>query len=790
MTEAARPPYIGQPLRRREDFKLVTGKGRYVDDIKLPGMLHLAILRSPHAHAIIRHVDLTAAQASPGVHLALSGTDLAGKLGSIVPNWILPGTKVPDRPVVAIDRVRFVGECVALVVADTQAQAYDAIGLIDVDYEALPAVVDEDAAIRDGAPQLHDNVPGNITTVFKVKGGDYQKAVKSADQVIQLRIINNRLIPTCMETRSIIADPGADGTLTVYIPSQVPHMHRRWIAETVGLSEHMLRVIAPDIGGGFGAKMHLYPEELLCPYLARELGVPVKWWESRSESHQSTSHGRAHIETIEAAIRNDGTILGMKVETLGNVGAYLSNMASGGPTVNTINYGTGTYKIANYEAISRVVVTNTVPVDAYRGYGRPEGAYIAERTIDAVARHLKLDQVEVRRRNFIQAADFPYRPYASMGVIFDSGNYEGCLTKALDAFDYGARSSERDALRTQGRYRGIGVAAYTHMCGMAPSRRLAMSGFNRGGWESARIAVDSSGRATIFSGSMSQGHGHVTSFAQIAADVLQIPIDHIDVVQGDTRQVQAGHGTFNSRSMSVGGSSVHVSSHRIVTKAKKIAAGMLEVDEKDVAYEGGQFSVPGTDIAPLSFGKVARMAYVGHKLPDGLEPGLDETVFYDPTGMGAPSGIHMAYVEVDPETGIVEILDYVAVDDVGTLINPLLAAGQIHGGVVQGIGQALYEGVNYDPDNGQLMTGSLLDYAVPRAEYVPNIRSSFQITPSPTNPIGVKGIGESGSIAAPPTMVHAVLDALAPFGINHLDMPMTPPRIWAAIQTARSGARP
>jgi carbon-monoxide dehydrogenase large subunit len=770
MTESTAIKYVGQPLRRQEDFKFVTGKGRYTDDLKAPGMLHMAVLRSPHAHATVRHVDLSAAKTAPGVRLALFGADLAGKIGSIVPNWILPGTKVPDRPVVAIDRVRFVGECVALVVAETQALAHDAIGLIDVDYEILPAVVDEEAAIREGAPQLHDNVPNNITTIYKVGGGDYKKAVQEADQAINLRIANNRL------------------TLTVYLQSQVPHMHRRWIADTVGISEHQLRIVAPDIGGGFGAKMHLYPEELLCPYLARRLGVPIKWWESRSESHQSTNHGRAHTETIEIAFRNDGKILGLKVETLGNVGAYLSNMATGGPTVNTVNFGTGTYKIENYKARSRVVVTNTVPVDAYRGYGRPEGGYIAERAIDAVARHLNLDQVEVRRRNFIQRADFPYKAYNGPAVIYDSGNYEGCLAKAMEAFNYTARSSERDELRAKGRYRGIGVAAYTHMCGMAPSRRLALLGFNRGGWESARVSVDSSGRVTIFSGSMSQGHGHVTSLAQIAADVLQIPIEHIDVVQGDTRQVQAGHGTFNSRSMAVGGSSVHVTSGRIVAKAKKIAAGMLEVDEGDISYQAGQFSVPGTDIAPLTFGNVARMAYVGHKLPDAMEPGLDETTFYDPKGMGSPSGIHMAYVEVDPETGIVDILDYVAVDDAGTIINPLLAAGQIHGGVVQGIAQALYEEVCYDPDTGQLITGSLLDYAVPRAEHVPSIRSIFQETPSPTNPIGVKGIGENGSIAAPPCMVHAVLDALAPFGIKHLDMPMTPPRVWSAIQSARAGA--
>jgi aerobic carbon-monoxide dehydrogenase large subunit len=778
-------PYIGKPLTRREDIRLITGKGRYVDDIKAPGMLHMAVLRSPHAHADILSVDLAAAKAAPGVHLVLSGKDLADKIGPIVPNWIIPGTKVPHRPVVAVDRVRFVGECVALVVAETLTQAHDAIGLIAVEYDVLPAVTDEEAALRDGAPQLHDNVPGNVTSIYKVRGGDYAKAAHEADQIISLRIVNNRLIPTCMETRCILADPGADGTLTVYIPSQVPHMHRRWIAETVGIPEHVLRVIAPDIGGGFGAKMHLYPEDLLCPYLARALGRPVKWWEQRSESHQSTSHGRAHVETIEAAIKNDGTILGMKVATIGNVGAYLSNMASGGPTVNTVNFGTGNYRIEHYEATSRVVVTNTVPVDAYRGYGRPEGAYIAERTIDAVARHLGLDQVEVRRKNFVQPRDFPYRPYGSMGVIYDSGNYQGCLDKALKVFDYDGRKQECEALRAKGRYRGIGVAAYTHMCGMAPSRRLALSGFDRGGWESARVAIDSSGRATIYSGSMSQGHGHVTSLSQIAADVLQIPVENIDVVQGDTRQVQAGHGTFNSRSMAVGGSSLHVCATRIVVKAKKIAAGMLEVDEKDIAYASGAFSVPGTDIAPLTFAKVARMAYVGHKLPDGVEPGLDETVFYDPKGMGSPSGIHLAYVEIDPDTGTIDVIDYVAVDDVGTLINPLLAAGQIHGGVVQGIAQALYEEVSYDPDNGQLLTGSLLDYAVPRADNVPNIRSFFQETPSPTNPIGVKGIGESGSIAAPPCMVHAVLDALSPLGITHLDMPMTPSRVWSAIQQAK-----
>jgi len=776
--------YVGRPLRRREDFRFLTGKGRYVDDIKLANTLHLAILRSPHAHAIITGVDLSAAKAAAGVRLALAGADLPRKIGSIKPNWVIPGTMVPDRPVIAIDRVRFVGECVALVVAETREAAYDALELIDVVYELLPAIVDEVAAIADGAPQLHENVPNNITTYFKTGGGDYAAAARQADQVLRLRLVNNRLIPTCLETRAILAEPGVDGGLTVYLPSQVPHMHRRWIAETVGIPEHLLGVVAPDIGGGFGAKMHLYPEELLCAWLARELKSPVKWWESRSESHQATSHGRAHTEMIEVAFRNDGRILGMKVETLGNVGAYLSNMASGGPTMS-VSYGTGTYNIENFEAVAKVILTNTVPVDAYRGYGRPEAAYIAERTIEAVARHLGLDPVDVRQINFVPRSDFPYRPYGSRSVIYDSGNYQGCLDKVVAAFDYTSRREEQQRLHSAGRYRGIGVAAYTEMCGMAPSRRLAGNGFDRGGWESARIAIDSSGRATLYSGSMSQGHGHATALAQLAADVLQMPVESIEVVQGDTKQVQAGHGTFNSRSIPVGGSATHVCAGRIVGKAKKIAAQMMEVAAEDIRFEGGSFSVPGTNIEPLPFSKVARMAHLGHVLPDGMEPGLDETVFYDPTGMGAPSGVHMAYVEVDPDTGMVEILDYVAVDDAGVIINPLLARGQIHGGVVQGIGQALYEEARYDRTSGQLVTGSLLDYGLPRADLLPMIRSQFQETPSPTNPLGVKGIGESGAIGAPPTIVHAVLDALASFGITHLDMPLTPQKIWAAIRDAR-----
>src|SRR4029077_17006798 len=445
---------VGRPLRRREDFRFLTGRGRYVDDIKLPGTLHLAILRSPHAHAIITEVDLSAAKAAAGVRLALAGADLSGKIGNVKPNWVIPGTVVPDRPVLAVDRVWLVGQCSAPVVAEPREAAYDALELIDVAYEVLPAVVEEEAAVANSAPQLHETVPNNIPTYFKTGGGDYAAAAHQADQVLRLRLVNNRLIPTCLETRAILAEPGGDGALTLYLPSQVPHMHRRWIAETVGIPEHLLRVVAPDIGGGFGAKMHLYPEELLCAYLARQLKCPVKWRESRSESHQATSHGRAHTELIEVAFRNDGRILGMKVETLGNVGAYLSNMASGGPTMS-VSYGTGTYMIENFEAVAKVILTNTVPVDAYRGYGRPEAAYIAERTIEAVARHLDLDAVEVRRINFVPQSDFPYHPYGSQSVIYDSGDYQGCLDKAFIAFDYTGRLEEQDPFLSLWRYRGI-----------------------------------------------------------------------------------------------------------------------------------------------------------------------------------------------------------------------------------------------------------------------------------------------------------------------------------------------
>ncbi|SKA41545.1 carbon-monoxide dehydrogenase large subunit [Enhydrobacter aerosaccus] len=782
-----RVPYVGRPLRRREDARLLTGRGRYVDDIAPRDLCWAAVLRSPHAHARLRRVDTAKAAALPGVLLVLTASDVAGAIGPIRPNWVMPGSKVPEQLVLAADTVRYVGDRVAFVVAETQAAALDAMERIEVEFEPMPSVVDEEAALADGAPQLHENVPRNLAYLHKSGGGDYAKAAAEADTIVRLRIENNRLVPTCLEPRSIVADPSpADGALTLYIGSQIPHMTRRFVAETIGLPEHRLRVVAPDIGGGFGPKMHLYAEELLCAHAALRLGRPVKWTEGRSESHVATTHGRAHVEHIELAVMRDGRILGMKLTSYANVGAYLSNMATGIPTVNCANFATGTYRIPALAATVYVMLTNTVPVDAYRGAGRPEAAYIAERSIEAVARHLKLDPVEVRRVNFVRPEDFPYHPYGSPRLAWDSGNYQACLDTALAMIGHDRWRARQEELRQAGRHVGVGVAAYTELCGMGPSRLLGAIGFDRGGWESARLSVGAGGKVTVFSGSMPQGQGHATSLAQIAADALQLPIDDIDVVQGDTAQVQAGHGTFNSRSMAVGGSAVRVCADKIIAKATAIAAGVLEVAETDIVYRHGAFIVPGTDLGPVTFRDVARRAYVAHSLPAGLAPGLDETLFHDPTMLSAPSGVHAVVAEVDVETGEVTLLDYVAVDDAGRIINPLLAEGQIHGGVVQGIGQALYEGAVYDRVTGQLLSGSLLDYAIPRADQVPALRTAFHETPSPTNPLGVKGIGEAGTIGAPPAVVAAVLDALAPFGIDHLDMPLTPQRVWRALQAKRA----
>ncbi|MGF6904055.1 xanthine dehydrogenase family protein molybdopterin-binding subunit [Paraburkholderia sp. GAS348] len=774
--------YIGKPVRRREDQRLMSGQGRFTDDHQFPGMTFAAFIRSPFAHARIRNIDTAAALAMPGVVGVLTHADIAGKVGHIRPNWVVGDSKVPPHPVLPAERVRYAGEAVAMVVAETRELAADAAELVNVEYDELPVVVDAEAALQEGAPLLHDNVPGNLIGIFRLKGGDYEEVVKAADRVVSIRLVNQRLIPSPLEPRALCASYDAlDERLTFILPSQVPHMSRRWLAETLGWAEHRIRVVAPDIGGGFGCKMHFYVEEVLVAFAARNFGRPVSWTETRSENHLATTHGRDHVEYVDAAVTNAGKVLGIKVRSYANLGAYLSNMGTGIPTINTASYVTGNYQIANVDVQVDLVTTNTTPVDAYRGAGRPEAAYIIERTMDAVANALDIDPVLLRRLNLVQAHQFPYQPHNNARGKWDSGDYEACLSQAMEMIDYDGWRERQAAERHKGRYIGIGVICYLELVGMGSSQLLRRVGFDRGGWESAHLRVHSDGKVTLFSGSMPQGHGHATSYAQIVGDALQLPMDDIDVVQGDTDRVLAGHGTFNSRSMPVGGSAAYVAAGKILAKARKIAAIMLEAQEENVQYANGVFSTEAGITA--SFAEVARMAYVASKLPRDMEAGLDERVFYEPTSMGAPNGCHAVVVEVDPETGVVSILDYVAVDDVGVMINPLLCHGQMHGGIAQGIGQALHEEARYDA-SGQLLSGSLLDYGFPRIEQVPRMRTSFHVSPSPSNPLGVKGIGEAGCVGAPPAVVSAVCDALKPFGITHLDMPLTPPKVWRAIQTA------
>ncbi|NPC54895.1 xanthine dehydrogenase family protein molybdopterin-binding subunit [Caenimonas soli] len=790
LDDAAHGNLIGRSVTRREDPPLLTGRGRFTDDIAVGGLTCAMVLRSPHGHALVKSIDTSTAASMPGVVGILTYEDLRGKVGDIRPNWVVGHSIVPAHPPLADGRVRYVGEAVALVVANTRQQAADALEAIFVDYEVLPAVVDEEAAVQEGAPQLHDNVPRNLIGVYKAGGGDYAAAAEAADHLVQVRLINNRLIPSPIEPRAVRAvyDTAHD-KLTFYLPTQVPHMSRRWLAETLGWPEHRIHLIAPDIGGGFGAKMHFYAEEILVAFAARHFERPVGWTETRSEAHMATTHGRAHIENVEAAVTKDGRVLGIKMRSFANLGAYLSNMATGIPTINHVSFVCGNYDIPALDGEMRLVTTNTTPVDAYRGAGRPEAAYLIERTMDAVAAKLGMDPVELRRINLIRKHQFPYRPYGHPLFLWDTGNYEGCLEAAVKEIDYNGWREKQAALRAQGRYVGIGVTCYMELVGMGSSAALKMVGFNRGGWESALLRVHSDGKVTLFSGSMPQGHGHATSYAQIVGSVLQLPIDDIDVVQGDTDRVPFGHGTFNSRSMVVGGSAAHNAAQKVLAKAKLIAATMLDTKPEHVNYAEGTFSVAGEPQArSVGFGQVARMAYVSSNLPLGMEPGLEETVFYQPEEMVAPFGSHAAVVEVDIETGEVKILDYVAVDDVGNLINPMLCHGQMHGGIAQGIGQALYEGVEYD-ETGQLLTGSLLDYAVPKSDQVPMMRTSFQVTPTTVNPLGVKGIGEAGCVGAPPAIVSAVCDALKSFGITHIDMPLTPPKVWRAIRAAQTAGK-
>lgn len=778
---------IGESVKRVEDPRFLQGKGKYVANLQIPGMAHLFIKRSPHAHARVVSIDTAAAAAAPGVIAVFTGQELIdGGVGKLPCGWMVPDIKVPTRwPVVPVgDKVRHVGDAVAVVVAETAYQAEDALDLIDVTYEILPAVVDARKAMQPGQPLLHDDIPDNVTYTWAL--GDkaaVDQAFQAAANVVELDLINQRLIANAMEPRATAAQwNAASEEMTVWTTSQNPHPIRLLLsAFTLGIPEHKLRVISPDVGGGFGSKIFHYPEEIITPWVARKINRPVRWVASRSESFMTDSQGRDHITQCKMALDADGKITALHVETWADHGGYLSTFA---PLIPTAFYHcllSGLYKIPLIYGITYATLTNTVPVDAYRGAGRPEAAYVIERLVDLAARKLNMDPIDFRRKNFIQPDEFPYQTPVAM--IYDSGDYNRLFDAATQAADYSTMRAAQEAARQEGRLVGIGVAGCIEASGPAPSKIAGALGSAVGFWESGIIRVHPSGKVTVLTGSHAHGQGHETAFAQIVADELGVPMEDVEVVHGDTGAIPFGMGSYGSRSAAVGGSALVKSAEKVRKKMLKIAAHQFEVDEADLVFDRAQggIHVKGSPDKHKSFFEVAFAAYTAHNLPDDIEPGLEESSFYDPSNFTFPNSAHLCQVEVDRDTGQVTIQKYVAVDDVGKVINPMLVEGQILGGVAQGVGQALWEHGVYD-ESGQLLTGSFMDYAMPRADGFPVITAARTETPSPHNPLGVKGAGEMGTIASTVAVANAVMDALAPLGIRHLDMPFTPERVWKAMQ--------
>lgn len=778
---AAQRRYIGKRVKRKEDPRLITGRGLYVDDIHLPGMVYAAFLRTPYAHARIKSIDTSRAERIPGVIGVFTGEYFKERVSPLMTAWALTNAdlKPVKWPVVAYEKVRFTGDIVAVVVAEDPYTAYDALEAIDVEYEPLPVVVDVEEAVKEGAPQLHDEAPNNIAFTWRFSGGkSFDEVASKADLVVEKRIINQRLIPSAMETRAAVASYNrSTEELTIWVTSQNPHVHRLVLAGVLGIPEHKLRVIAPDVGGGFGSKIPVYPGEAIVGRLAMDLGRPVKWVETRRENFLGTIHGRDHVDYVEVAASKTGEVLGIRVRTLANLGAYISTAAPGVPTILFGLMLSGPYKISSVEVEVKGVLTNTTPVDAYRGAGRPEATYILERMMDVVARRLGMDPAEVRRRNLIEKA-----PYTTVtGLVYDSGRYREVFDEALEKAEYRKWREIQAKAREEGRLIGIGISSYIEMCGLAPSRIARATGFGMGLWESVLVRVHPTGKVSVYTGSHPHGQGEETSFAQIVAEELGIPIEDVEIVHGDTSQTPFGMGTYGSRTTPVGGGAIALAARRIRDKARKIAAALLEAREEDIEYSEGKFYVAGHPEKSVSFQEVALAAYTAEKLPPGVEPGLEAITFYDPENFVFPYGTHVCIVEVDRDTLKPRILRYVAVDDAGVIINPMLAEGQVHGGVVQGIAQALYEYAAYD-ESGNLLTAGFNDYMIPTALDVPNIESYFVETPSPHNPLGAKGIGETGTIASTAAVVNAVLDALSHLGIEHIDMPLTPHNIWRALK--------
>jgi carbon-monoxide dehydrogenase large subunit len=774
---------FGSSVKRREDPKLITGGGRYTDDVRLPGLLSLAILRSPHAHARIASIDTSAARAMPGVVAVYTGADLADKLAGVPCAWQPKNSeiKVPDYRALALDKVRYVGDGVAAVVANDSYTARDALTKIDVHYETLPVVVKQLDAMKPGAPQLYDSVDNNVAFHFHLEGGDLEAAFRDADLTFSHRIVNQRLIPNAMETRGAVAtyDRGSE-ELTIWCTSQNPHIHRLLLSAVTGISETNIRVIAPDVGGGFGSKIPMFAGEMIAAVIAKDLARPVKWFEDRSENYVATTHGRDHVDDIEVAAMNDGRVVGIKVTAYANMGAYLSTAAPGVPTwLFSVMLG-GPYDIRNVSSDVYGVLTNTTPTDAYRGAGRPEATYIIERVMDTVAKKLNLDPTEVRRKNFIPSTSFPYS-IASGAIAYDSGDYNLTLDRALEMVDYARAREDQAHARAEGRLVGIGFSTYVEVCGLAPSAAAGAMGFGGGLYESAVVRVHPTGKVTVLTGISPHGQGEDTTFAQLVNSELGVPLSDIEIIHGDTDRIPFGWGTYGSRSTAVGGSALVFAARKVRDKMIKIGAHLLEVSPEEVIFDQGNIHVKGAPDQVKTFGDVALAAYTAWNMPEGVTPGLDETHFYDPVSNTYPFGAHVCVVEIDRETGKADLKRYVAVDDVGNVINPMIVDGQVHGGVAQGLAQAVLETAAYD-DNGQLLSGTMMDYAIPKASSFPNFELDRTVTPCPFNPMGLKGAGETGSIASTPALMNAIVDALSPLGIDDLDMPATPQRIWQIVQ--------
>jgi carbon-monoxide dehydrogenase large subunit len=776
---------IGQSIRRREDERFITGAGRYTDDVVLHGQTFGVFVRSPHAHARIRAIRTDAARQAPGVVDIVVGSELVdAKVGGLPCGWLIHSKdgkpmNEPPHPVLAHEKVRHVGDQVALVVAETYLQAKDAAELVEVDYEELTPVIDTASAAGIGTA-VHDSVPDNVCYDWGHGNKDaVDAAFAKAAHVTTLDIVNNRLIPNAIEPRAANAQyTRHDDSYTLYVANQNPHVERLLMcAFVLGLPESKVRVIAPDVGGGFGSKIFLYPEETALVWASKRVGRPIKWTAERSESFLTDAHGRDHVTKAELALDAQGNFLALRVKTIANMGAYLSTFASSVPTILYATLLAGQYKTPAIYAEVKAVFTNTAPVDAYRGAGRPEATYVVERIVEQAAREMKMDPAKLRRQNFI--TEFPYA--TPVGLTYDTGNYAAHLDKAMDMADVAGFPARREASKAKGKLRGLGYSCYIEACGIAPSNIAGALGARAGLFEAGEVRVHPTGTVTVFTGSHSHGQGHATTFAQVVSDILGVPIENVEIVHGDTGRIPFGMGTYGSRSLAVGGTAIVKAVDKVIAKGKKIAAHLLEAADTDIEFANGEFTVKGTD-KKVPWGSVSLTAYVPHNYPlDKLEPGLNENAFYDPTNFTYPAGSYVCEVEVDPDTGQTKIERFTAVDDFGNIVNPMIVAGQVHGGLGQGLGQAMMEACTYDPQSGQLLTGSYMDYAMPRAMDLPSYDIATTVTPCTHNPLGVKGCGEAGAIGSPPAYINALTDAL---GVKDLAMPATAERIWQAVRHA------